>query len=88
MSDGEHENGNGNGVTWRWLVGVMVVAGMAFVGAAWSSTNAQLLKMQDTVANQGQRIAVIEAQAERVSRDLDEIKFDLKIVLRKVQGAD
>ena len=86
MSDGERENGNGNGVTWRWLVGVMVVAGMAFVGSAWSSTNSELQKMRDTVAYQGQRIAVIEASNERFSRDLEEIKFDLKIVLRKVQA--
>lgn len=79
-----HYNGNnnngGNGVTWRWLVGVLGSAFVVIGGWAWASTTARVLELEK--ASNANALGVVRIQSEtesskarleRIEQKLDEV---------------
>ena len=80
-----------NGVTWKWLVGILVLVVLGGGGAWMTTMYAQVNKVQEeqrqdrqTVNDVKGKVGVIEEQTKRTQEDVKEIKEGQKDTNKKL----
>ena len=80
-------NGNGNGVSWRFLGTLAIGAVIAIGGWAWTSTATEVVRLRDQIEQRSERLAVVEAVERSQQEQLIELKTDLKNFSDKLDAA-
>jgi cytoskeletal protein RodZ len=80
-----------NNVTWKWLVGILVLILMGGGGAWMTTMYAQVGKVQEeqkadrqTVNDVKSKVGIIEEQTKRTQKDVEEIKDGQKDTNKKL----
>jgi hypothetical protein len=77
----EGNGSNGNGVTWKWSVGVLLAGFVSVGGFAWMSTVDRVIQLERLTSEQGRSIAVVQTENATLKYQLQRIEDKLDRVL-------
>ena len=70
-----------NGVTWKWLVGVLLTLTLTASGWAWASLAERLSNLERAGNARAERLAVVESQTHLLEERLTRIEAKLDRIL-------
>ena len=75
---------NGNGVSWKWLGGIVAVAILSMGGWIATSTTAAICRNEMRILGNCERVAGIEGAIKGMATSITEIKTDIRGIRNKL----